>query len=62
MYRPKVAIEHFRSVGRAECETCQTDKEWTRERARTHAAESVHTVRFVIEDTTVYTPLEKTHG
>jgi hypothetical protein len=54
--RKAIDIKRFRFFGRAECEECGTAKEWTRERARQHADQKRHTVRFVIEDTTVYTP------
>jgi hypothetical protein len=49
----------FKSQGIAECEQCQQQGDWTRERARQHANRKGHTVRFVIEDTTVYEPLAK---
>lgn len=52
---PRVDIQRFRHAGMAECEQCGGPTSWTRERARQHAAERGHTVRFVIEDTTVYT-------
>lgn len=54
----RVTITRYRSAGLAECEQCQTVKEWTRERARQHADRDRHTVRFLIEDTTVYQPAD----
>lgn len=52
-----IRIERFRSEGMAECEQCAGPPyEWTRERARIHADQQQHTVRFVIEDTTIYRP------
>ncbi len=52
----RIAIRRHRSIGMAECEQCQTVKEWTRERSRQHADQQQHTVRFLIEDTTIYEP------
>lgn len=54
-----VKTTRFRSEGIAECESCSRQGSWTRERARQHANRNGHTVRFVIEDTTVYEPLDK---
>lgn len=52
-----ITITRFRSDGLAECEECAgPPREWTRERARQHANQKRHHVRFVIEDTTVYAP------
>jgi hypothetical protein len=57
--RRAIKISRFRLGGMAECEQCGgPPKDWTRERARQHADAQRHTVRFVVEDTTVYTPLE----
>ncbi len=55
-----VKTTRFKSEGTAECEQCQRQGSWTRERARQHVTKTGHTVRFVIEDTTVYQPLEVT--
>lgn len=52
-----IRISRFRTDGMAECEECGgPPREWTRERARQHADRFQHTVRFIIEDTTVYRP------
>lgn len=51
---PGLSIRRFRSAGAAKCEQCGTVREWTRERARQHAAQHGHVVRYVIEDTTIY--------
>lgn len=52
-----VKTTRFKSEGMAECEQCPSRRIWTRERARQHVTRSGRTVRFVIEDTTVYEPL-----
>ncbi len=54
-----VKTTRFKSQGFAQCEQCQHGGEWTRERARQHANRNGHTVRFLIEDTTVYEPIDK---
>lgn len=62
MYRPKVRISHDRTFGGVRCEQCDAGFEWTRERARQHAANRGHTVHFLINDITTYTPLESHRG
>jgi len=58
--RKAIEITRHRSDGRAICEQCsRLPRECTRERARQHADQKQHTVRFVIEDTTVYTPARR---
>lgn len=54
----RITIRRIRTDGRAECEQCRTRREWTRERARQHADRHQHTVRFVIDDITIYRPVE----
>lgn len=50
-------IRRFRGDGEAECENCVLLRpDSTRERARLHAKQRGHTVRFVIRDTTIYQP------
>lgn len=56
--RKAITIRRHRSAGIAECDQCRTAIEWTRERARQHATQHGHTVRFFIEDTTTYAPEE----
>ncbi|BCJ45354.1 hypothetical protein GCM10010168_86230 [Actinoplanes ianthinogenes] len=51
----RIQVDRFKSKGRAQCEECGgPPRQWTRERARVHADLKRHTVRFVIEDTTIY--------
>jgi hypothetical protein len=51
----RIQVQRFKSTGRAQCEECGTPPRlWARERARLHVDREGHTVRFVIEDTTVY--------
>lgn len=56
--RKAIEITRERSDGLAYCEQCLrgVGRNWTRERARQHADQKQHTVRFVIEDTTTYLP------
>jgi hypothetical protein len=52
-----LAVKRFRFGHVAECEGChELDPDSTRERCRVHVEQTGHTVRFVIEDTTVYGP------
>lgn len=55
-----IRIRRIRTDGTAHCEQCQTRNDWTRERARQHADRERHTVRFVIDDITIYRPTEGT--
>lgn len=54
---PKAATHRVRTEGVAYCLSCGK-KNWTRERVRQHVASHGHIVRFVIEDITIYEPLE----
>jgi hypothetical protein len=54
-----IGIRRYRTEGLAWCEQCGgPGREWTRERARQHADQKRHTVRFVINDITAYRPTE----
>ena len=57
--RKAITITRVRRGSMAECEQCGTVNEWTRERARQHADQQRHTVHFLIEDSTTYTPSEE---
>lgn len=55
----RIQIRRVRSVSMAKCEQCiSLHPDSTRERCRQHANVTRHTVRFVIEDTTIYAPTE----
>lgn len=55
----KVRIRHVRLPGMAECEQCeQLPPGATRTRARMHAINTGHTVRYMVEEATIYTPAE----
>lgn len=54
----EVTATRFRLEGRATCSVCDWSTECTRTRARVHVKSSGHTVRFVIEDVTVYRPAD----
>jgi hypothetical protein len=52
-----VTIERFRYGHAAECEGCtELDPDATRAECRAHVEQTGHLVRYVIEDTTKYTP------
>lgn len=51
-----VDISRYNSPATAECEQCdRVPPDATRARCHLHVRQTGHTVRFVIEDTTVYT-------
>lgn len=56
--RKAITIARTRTDGTARCDQCGTTRPWTRERARQHADQRRHTVRYLIEDITVYTPTD----
>ena len=57
------ATTRVRHEGMAECEQCdRLHPDSTRERCRIHVNQTGHTVRFVIEDVTVYKPPAITKG
>lgn len=61
--RRDITITRTRTFAGASCEQCGGGpREWTRERARQHADEKRHTVRYYIEDTTTYAPNGDTHA
>jgi hypothetical protein len=51
-----VQTTKHRSPGMAECERCEIDTDSTRRQAREHAADTGHTVHFIVEDRTTYRP------
>jgi len=54
----KAKTTRVKTEGLALCLHCGKRPGWTRERARMHVANTGHIVRYVIEDITIYQPLE----
>lgn len=52
----QITIDQQRPFAESHCVECRTVQPWTRERARQHANDKRHTVRYVIEQHTVYAP------
>lgn len=59
---PKTKTIRVKTKGHALCLRCGKRPEWTRERVRQHVVNTGHSVRFVIEDITIYEPLEADRG
>ena len=59
-----VAIKRYRNYGAiADCEQCdKLHPDSTRERCRVHVQQTGHTVRYLIEDVTVYRPASRLPG
>ncbi len=53
----RVQATRYKEDAHAVCDVCRGAKQWTRERVRQHVIQTGHTVRYVIEDVTVYRPL-----
>ena len=61
MFQKRITIQRQRGGGVAECEGCdRLHPDSTRERCRVHADRTGHTVRYVIEDVTIYKRVDVT--